>query len=433
MNWKIKLSAVLLVTMFLSFGQELLQHGPHTLESHGYLRTGLGRSLSGGEMVEFQASGAMIKPRFGNEANHYSELQFDYKYQPMNRRDSYELVYMMATYLPYGSTDLTKSIKPETSQLYFKWNKFYKDADIWIGRRYYQRENIDILDWFWINAAQGADVGVGVENLTFNSLMNLNVAFLRFSDELEDPAYKGEFFEDYKLDARLKDIALSTNLNLNLVGQFGIRNGVENSIYDDKTGYTLGAWTSYAKDNFSNRTTIIYRDGVNMIESPYTGKGLLEISAAGSQEYDLDKASDLQILTDIQYEDDSNGFLGAVTYEHKDYGIETTEGNDKTLEHMNVTGRYSRYLSDRFALTFDVGYDYVNHKDDIDGGVFKATFSPEIKWKKGMFSRPSIRPFITYATWSEDLKGQVGIFNDNDVYADKTNGFTAGLQLEIWW
>ncbi|MGI9526580.1 MAG: carbohydrate porin [Weeksellaceae bacterium] len=433
MNLKHTFSVLLVGFISISFGQEILQHKQHTLESHGYLRTGLGRSLSGGEMVEFMAPGAMVKPRFGNEANHYSELQFDYRYQPNDRRDSYEIVYMMATYLAYGSTDLTKSIKPETSQLYFKWNKFYKEADIWIGRRYYQRENIDILDWFWINSGQGADVGVGLENLTFNSKMNLNVALLRFSDKLQDPAHQGELFEDYKIDARLKDISLSTNLNLNLIGQIGFRNGIDNSIYDEKTGFTLGAWTNYTQDNFRNRTTIIYRDGVNMINNPYSGKGLLEVSATGNQVYDLDKANDLQILTDIQYENNSNGFLGAITYEHKDFGIKTAKGEDKTLDHMNVTGRYSRYLSDRYALTFDVGYDYVNHNDGVAGGVFKATFSPEIKWKKGMFSRPSIRPFITYAKWSEDLKGQVGIVNDNDVYVDKTNGVTAGLQLEVWW
>lgn len=409
--------------------------GPHSLESHGYLRTGFGRSFSGGEMVQFQAPGTMAKARFGNEANHYSELQFNYKYQPEDRDDSYEVVYMMATYLPYTSEDLTKAIRPETTQLYFKWNKLYNDADFWIGRRYYQRENIDILDWFWLNSAQNADIGAGLENIKVGTgNENLNVAVMRFSDKLIDPNASNQSVEDYKMDVRLKQIAIGPQLNLNLLAQYGVRpsNGEVN--YKKQTGYALGAWSDYKKNNLYNRTSLIYRKGINMVQNPYTGKSLLEFDVTGQQVYNLEKASDLQVTTDLQIDDHSkNGFLGALTYHHKNFGVETESGNNRIMNHYNATGRYTRYLTDRFNLTFDAGYDFVKHTDGAQGSLFKFTFSPEIKWSKGMFSRPTIRPFVTYATWSKELRGMVGVFNDNKVYEDKTNGFTGGLQLELWW
>lgn len=80
----------------LSFAQEKTEkYNPHSIQSHGYLRTGLGATLEGGEMVQFQAPESTYKSRFGNEANHYSELQFDYKYQEQNSDQSYEIVYMI--------------------------------------------------------------------------------------------------------------------------------------------------------------------------------------------------------------------------------------------------------------------------------------------------------------------------------------------------
>ena len=45
------------------------------------------------------------------------------------------------------------------------------------------------------------------------------------------------------------------------------------------------------------------------------------------------------------------------------------------------------------------------------------------------FSRPVIRPFITYAEWSDDFRGLVG----GTAYEHKTDGLSYGIQAEAWW
>ncbi|MBV7440450.1 carbohydrate porin [Weeksellaceae bacterium TAE3-ERU29] len=427
--------AILGCSALINAQEKKSDYNPHSLESHGYLRTGLGTSLSGGEMVQFQAPETSYKARFGNEANHYSELQFDYKYQKENSDESYEMVYMMATYLEYASLANTTAIRPETAQLYFKWNNIYKGMDIWVGRRYFQRLNVDILDNFWLNPAQNSDVGFGVEEIPMTENTILDASILKFSQELKDPTAKEELLNSYKLDLRWKGLKVNNDLTLNFLTQFGVRPELKDYEYYKKLyGTSLGFWTTYQKGFFYNGISSIYRKGTNMIENPYSGRNFLEFNDAGTHLYDLDKAYDVQITSDFRYDDFSkNGFLGVIAYQYKNYGVQTAMGNDRTLKHLNVNGRYSRYLTDKFRLTFDAAYDNVDIKDGVSGNIFKLTFSPEIAWKKGMFARPSIRPFITYATWSEDLMGQVGVFNNNDIYADKTSGFTAGLQLEIWW
>lgn len=427
----------LVLSSGLSFAQEKTEkYNPHSIQSHGYLRTGLGATLEGGEMVQFQAPESTYKSRFGNEANHYSELQFDYKYQEQNSDQSYEIVYMMTAYLEYASLKNTQSIQPETAQLYFKWNNIYKDMDIWVGRRYFQRLNVDILDNFWLNPAQNSDVGVGVEQIPMPNDTELDASLILVSKKLEDPSFKEEArIKNYKFDLRYKNIKLNDKTELNLLTQFGFRPELSGHNYYKKMfGLTLGSWGTYTQGNFYNRTSAIYRQGINMIENPYSGRNFLEFNADGRQVYDMDKAYDWQLTSDFRYDNfDTFGFLGVIAYQNKFYGVKTPQGNDRVMSHLNVTGRFSRYLGKNFRLTLDNSYDYVDITDDAHGSLFKFTISPEFSWKKGMFSRPSLRPFITYATWSQDLKGKVGVFNGNNILADKTGGFTAGLQLELWW
>ena len=44
-------------------------------------------------------------------------------------------------------------------------------------------------------------------------------------------------------------------------------------------------------------------------------------------------------------------------------------------------------------------------------------------------SRPALRLFATYASWSDGLRGFVG----GVPYANKTSGITYGVQVETWW
>ena len=43
-----------------------------------------------------------------------------------------------------------------------------------------------------------------------------------------------------------------------------------------------------------------------------------------------------------------------------------------------------------------------------DGHLWKLTLAPQLSRGGKFFSRPVIRPFITYAKWSDGFKGRVG-------------------------
>ena len=64
-----------------------------------------------------------------------------------------------------------------------------------------------------------------------------------------------------------------------------------------------------------------------------------------------------------------------------------------------------------------------------DGHLWKITLAPQISRGGKFFSRPVMRPFITYAKWSDDFKGRVG----GNAYENATDGLSYGLQIEAWW
>jgi len=47
----------------------------------------------------------------------------------------------------------------------------------------------------------------------------------------------------------------------------------------------------------------------------------------------------------------------------------------------------------------------------------------------GALSRPSLRAYVTWASWSDAFVGMVAPVR----YGDQTHGFAAGVQLETWW
>jgi maltoporin len=44
-------------------------------------------------------------------------------------------------------------------------------------------------------------------------------------------------------------------------------------------------------------------------------------------------------------------------------------------------------------------------------------------------SRPVIRAFVTYASWSDDFVGLIG----GTDFANESDGLTAGMHMEVWW
>ena len=93
---------------------------------------------------------------------------------------------------------------------------------------------------------------------------------------------------------------------------------------------------------------------------------------------------------------------------------------------------FTKYLS----LAFEAGFDHtegfvptLNGEPYVDGWLRKFTIAPQIGTGRKFFSRPVLRAFLTYASWSNGFRGMVG----GVPYMNRTDGLTYGVQAETWW
>ena len=405
----------------------------HQFSVNGYLRTGLGQT-DGSQMVEFSAPEVPYKFRLGNEANHYGELQFNYGYQKKDSTNAFELTYMMSHYVPFGAEGDQKL--PKTAQLYAKINDVVKSADLWVGRRYYMRKNVEMLDYFWLNSGQESEYGIGLENYKLENGSNLNVALIKFEYEKQNKQHQHSYLADF----RYLDVPISQHSKLNFVGQLAMNDDQLDLELPKKYGYSFGARLNYNKNFYTYNANFLYRKGSTIVASPYSGKTISEYDG-NFRLYDLEKASSFDFVNNFEYDDKQNfAIQGVLNYQYRDYGVGTVDENGATIDGkksrntLNAGFRYLYYISKHFNLAVEYGFDYLkSSKLNIEGTMQKITFSPQIAWDYGYYSRPVIRPFVTYAQWSDDFKGYTGVSTFNNKLADKNRGFSYGVQLEIWW
>lgn len=405
--------------------QDTIPYNPHHLKSYGYLRTGIGGAQGKGQLVDFVLPSSAHKFRMGNEANNYAELSFQYTFQEKDSKKSFQLNYMASNFMPYG-TKFTLA-NSNTAELYVRMNNIVDDVSLWVGRRYYDRRNVEMLDFFWSNVGQNADFGAGVEHIKLRN-GKLNIAAFQFSQDrfLADSSYRGK---SYTLDARVLDVKISSRLSVN--GAVNVAYRAEDPLRKESPiwGASAFVWAKYKVNNMENTLTTAVRSGPLLTPNGYTGVPIASYEN-NLVNFNLAKARDYSIVNNFVYDDkERHAVQGALVYRKTYYGFE-----NQHINWFSIGGRYLYYLSRHVNLALEIGNDYVKDtKTNVAGSLQKITFSPQISWNKGYYSRPVIRPFVTYAHWSNSLMGKVGVSDQNDYFKKRTQGLTYGLQLEVWW
>jgi maltoporin len=115
----------------------------------------------------------------------------------------------------------------------------------------------------------------------------------------------------------------------------------------------------------------------------------------------------------------------AIVYQYTDYN------NAQGYRQWFSAGvRPIYHFNNFFSLAFEPGVDHVDDTGiNQSGTLYKFTLAPQVSLGDKFMSRPVIRAYVTYATWTESYKGYVG---GNDFMND-TSGLTWGMQMEVWW
>jgi maltoporin len=395
---------------------------PKVLESHGYLRSGIGINSKGGDQEAFQAPGAYAKYRLGNETETYGEIGFQINWVNPDKSDTwFKTNLLLAIVAPRNSTfDVLNAIA--VREAYAEAGKVFAskpDLTFWAGQRFYRRKDVHINDFFHHDMS---GYGGGFQDLKLGEgKTKLAVAYLGGSHEygpdpvMDPPSDVGRLLKS-TIDIRLYDIAVGKGSlefwlnptftpdgNLDEPSQFGIGGGVFHFL-PLKGGF--------------NELSVEFGLG----QSAGFSSGLdRSIDASGWMLRVVERATmQLNPKTSIMWS-------GVVQLDNKNGDAGGSGGN----LWISAGARPIYSFTKHTGIAFEGGVDIVKPETDgADTGFLgKLTVAPLIRAGTDFWARPELRAFVTAAFWSESIQGAVG----GPAYADDTFGLTAGLQMESWW
>lgn len=433
------------------FGQEDSIPKKNTFEIKPlvYLRSAAAESKGGKTMADFQAPGALSHYRMGNEANTYGEFGLSYHQEFKDLDHSLDIVMMMSGYSPFGDK---KDYKLDNvAQFYAKFNDVVAGGDLWAGKRYYDRRDYHMIDFFWYNPGQDATFGFGIENLRSDKHKDkLSFAAFAFDNKnvgslspLAEEAERAENLRSYHIEAKWSDIPTNKDGSVMAFVRAAKRRANEAINFKEANGFAVGlahTQTNLIKGKATNSFQINYKKGISVAQNQYIGTPVYETHGDAEHiRYNLDKNYALEASNSFFYEDEKNFAVNALAiYRFENRGMKPVHVMDgqefelgQKIHWFSAGFRAMKFLTKNFNLALEYGADYVNnHTIEKEGVLHKITFSPQIQLNYGFYTRPVIRPFFTYATWSEDLKGTIG--GGYAPFADKTNGYTYGVSFEVW-
>ena len=427
------------------------------VDFHGYARSGIGWTGSGGEQQCFQATGAQSKYRLGNECETYAEIKLGQEVWKEGDKSFYfdtNVAYSVAQQNDWEATDPAFREANVQGKNLIEW---LPGSTIWAGKRFYQRHDVHMIDfYYWDISGPGA----GIENIDLG-FGKLSLAATRSQEAGGSYTFSSQNIYDTSKDTAndVFDVRLAgLQTNPDGVLELGVDYGRANTTDD----YRLADGASKDGWMFTAEHTQSMLKGYNKFVVQYAtdamttqGKGIPQGSYGATYSV-TDDATD----TTTHYVDNNINNNGKM-WRLLDHGaISVTDNIDlmyvgmfqKTDMDNNLgTDWWTVGIRPMYKWTpimstlLEVGYDNVKSQQTGDrNSQYKITLAQQWQAGDSIWSRPAIRVFATYAKWDENW----GYIKDGDKtlrYAASNNSgistnsrgdsdeWSFGAQMEIWW
>lgn len=393
-----------------------------TPEFHGYLRSGSGAASEGGREACYGLVGingimggkVANAGRLGNECETYGELSFD-----AGLGDNAGMKFNLHTMLAFvvKQEGDFEQFSPAWRQTWVEASNIgsgaLEHASAWVGKRYYKRHDVHIVDFFW---SEDQGPGAGIENIDVGGGLKLSYALMRNNNDSEGSA-KAMSNHDFRLEGFQTNPGGKIDLSLNLVqkntvdgvnGKSGVAFGIAHN-QDDPFG--LGGFNDlvfqYAKDSAT------LSQGAAFVDSNSSKRGW-------------------RVVEHLMFEPKNSNWNGAVFV---GYGRnKENNGGDNKL--FSAVARPIYHFTDAYSLAMEVG----TTRFTPDGGdtqtINKLTIAPQLAVGRGFWSRPVLRAYYTYANWNDAAKKAGNVASGHEsaaAYATRTSGSSYGFQAEAWW
>ena len=389
-------------------------------EWHGYFRTGAGGTTQGGNQACFKPSwpsgsggsddGGAVG-RLGNECTNYGEATMGLDFGDQNGVWGKYLVGF--SYKPKQAESYEQAgtgMEFANRQHYFKAGGFFpkgafEDANVWVGKRYYNNRDIHILDF---DTYTNNGTGAGLEGFKLGSAKGA-VAYLQ--NGVNDNTPTASVVKRYSV--RAYDIPVNEGGKLET--ELTFINGSTSGTATTGSGMTLMA--EHSQDGvlggFNKLTQVYGKDTGPGIGSTPTYAGA-DDSGKGNKSWRLHD----QVYFDFKGTNWSGMIAGGIGQ------IDASWGQPKFA---NIVIRPQYNFTANTSVAVELG-----HATGENGAskptMTKLTIAPQLTLTGGFWARPVLRAFVTHATWNAD-SGTVA----NGAFGNATSGTTYGFQAEAWW
>jgi len=408
-----------------------LQEQLGTFEFHGYFRSGYGLNSDGGSQVAFQAPGADAKYRLGNEAETYAELIFVNNW--LNPEHNADKAWLKTEVMVEANTTNSANyanFPGNTGNDQFRLREAFvraghifesqPDAKFWAGERYYRRQHIEINDFYPLDMS---GYGGGVE--------------------------------DFDVRVGKMAVGLLSGARPDIITQNGdyAKSNIDVRLYDLKAPFgRVGLWFDYAHAKGGTTQTgrlipsadgvafglrfqrLEWHGGYNTFSIQYGNGAASNFSTSIDDPNSFLKSSERLLITEhlLIQPNDKFAVMPVFIFQRKRDGQPGHGFNDWASFGVRPEVFFTKYIS----LAFEAGFDHTEGfvatqtgDRQFDGWLRKFTIAPQIGAGRQFFSRPVLRAFLTYGSWSNGFRGLVG----GVPFQDRTSGLTYGLQAETWW
>ena len=416
------------------------------VDFHGYARSGIGWTGSGGEQQCFQATGAGSKYRLGNECETYAEIKLGQEVWKEGDKSFYfdtNVAYSVAQQNDWEATDPAFREANVQGKNLIEW---LPGSTIWAGKRFYQRHDVHMIDfYYWDISGPGAgieniDLGFGKLSLAATRSQEAGGSYIFTSN---DTYSKFKDTANDVFDVRLAGLETNPDGVLELGVDYGRANTTDGYSFAD--GATKDGWMFTAEHTQSmlkgyNKFVVQYATDAMTTQ----GKGLSQGSFTGN-EYDKDSE-----IGHVNNKINNNGDMwrvldhGAISLGEKVdlmyvgmyQNIDRDDGNGTKWWTVGVRPMYK--WTPIMSTLMEVGYDNVKSQKTGDtNNQYKITLAQQWQAGDSIWSRPAIRVFATYAKWDEKWGYDNGIaYKDTSTktYSRGDNDeWSFGAQMEIWW
>lgn len=421
---------------------EELQKEVKSFEFHGYLRSGYALNSEGGQQVAFGAPGADAKYRLGNEAETYAELIFVNNWvNPDHASDKgwfrTEVMIEANTTNSANSASFPNGVGNDQ----FRFREAFvqggnlldaqPDAKFWAGERYYRRQHIDIDDFYSLDMS---GYGAGVEDLNLG-FGKMAVAFV--SAARPDIITQNGNLAKSNIDIRLYDLKGPLGLWAGWFDYATSKGGTTVAGTTVPTGTRVRTYDGYAFGFRHQR--LEWHGGFNSLSVLYGTGAASNFSNPGNgttipdpTQY-LPKTRQFLLVEQMLFQpNDRFAIMPIFLFQRSKDGNPQHHWNEWVSFGARPEGFFTKYLS----LAFEAGFDHTsgfiatqNGTPYVQGWLRKFTIAPQIGAGRKFFSRPVLRAFLTYASWSDGFRGYVG----GTPFLFRKNGLTYGVQAETWW